>query len=302
MLRSRRELHHSNRITEHESLQLTSATKSAQSGHSDARQLNVRFRGQSGHRNLRVSRPLLTESGDCRTLSISPFEPRYDALPNSEDAHEAARVHLLCFVVRRRGVARSRHVRSNLSGSDVSACYSPRPHLHDAERQAYLAGVSAGIGTIGSGPTAAIFKLTTSNPSGNAADTRKYATELVALTPDLIFTIGSASMPPLLQATRSVPIVFALVADPVGAGFVNSLARPGGNATGFISVEYTFGGKWLELLKEIAPSVTHVVVIQDPADPAGIGVFSAVQSAASLVRVELSSARRSRCRRDGSRD
>ena len=110
--------------------------------------------------------------------------------------------------------------------------------------------------------------------AGNAADTRKYATELVALTPDLIFTIGSASMPPLLQATRSVPIVFALVADPVGAGFVNSLARPGGNATGFISVEYTLGGKWLELLKEIAPSVTHVVVIRDPADPAGIGVFS----------------------------
>ena len=84
-----------------------------------------------------------------------------------------------------------------------------------------------------------------------------------------------------------MPIVFALVADPVGAGFVNSLARPGGNAAGFISVEYTFGGKWLELLKEIAPSVTHVVVIRDPADPAGIGVFSAVQSAASLARVEL---------------
>ena len=139
--------------------------------------------------------------------------------------------------------------------------------------------------------------------AGNAADTRKYATELVALTPDVIFTIGSASMPPLLQATGSVPIVFALVADPVGAGFVNSLARPGGNATGLLlSVEYTFGGKWLELLKEIAPNVTHVVVIRDPADPAGIGVFSAVQSAASLARVEFESSQRSRCRRDRSRD
>lgn len=159
----------------------------------------------------------------------------------------------------------------------------------DAERQAYLAAFRQELERLGWADGRNI-QIDYRWSAGNAADTRKYATELVALTPDLIFTIGSASMPPLLQATRSVPIVFALVADPVGAGFVNSLARPGGNATGFISVEYTFGGKWLELLKEIAPSVTHVVVIRDPADPAGIGVFSAVQSAASLARVELSPA------------
>ena len=90
-------------------------------------------------------------------------------------------------------------------------------------------------------------------------------------------------MPPLLQATRSVPIVFAPVADPVGAGFVDSLARPGGNVTGFTALEYSFGGKWLELLKEIAPSVTRVAVIRDAADAAGIGLFSAVQSATSSV-------------------
>jgi putative ABC transport system substrate-binding protein len=159
----------------------------------------------------------------------------------------------------------------------------------DAERQAYLAAFRQELERLGWADGRNI-QIDYRWSAGNAADTRKYATELVALTPDLIFTIGSASMPPLLQATRSVPIVFALVADPVGAGFVNSLARPGGNATGFISVEYTFGGKWLELLKEIAPSVTHVVVIRDPADPAGIGVFSAIQSAASSARVELSPA------------
>ena len=156
--------------------------------------------------------------------------------------------------------------------------------VDDAERQAYLAAFRQELERLGWADGRNI-QIDYRWSAGNAADTRKYATELVALAPDLIFTIGSASMPALLQATRSVPIVFALVADPVGAGFVNSLARPGGNATGFISVEYTFGGKWLELLKEIAPSVTHVVVIRDPADPAGIGVFSAVQSAASLARV-----------------
>ena len=148
----------------------------------------------------------------------------------------------------------------------------------DAERQAYLAAFRQELERLGWADGRNI-QIDYRWGAGNAADTRKYATELVALTPDVIFTIGSASMPPLLQATGSVPIVFALVADPVGAGFVNSLARPGGNATGFISVEYTFGGKWLELLKEIAPSVTHVVVIRDPPGHAGIGVLSAGQSA-----------------------
>ncbi|MGB6348579.1 MAG: ABC transporter substrate binding protein, partial [Pseudolabrys sp.] len=114
----------------------------------------------------------------------------------------------------------------------------------DAERQAYLAAFRQELERLGWADGRNI-QIDYRWGAGNAADTRKYATELVALKPDVIFTIGSASMPPLLQATSSVPIVFALVADPVGAGFVNSLARPGGNATGFISVEYTFGGKWL---------------------------------------------------------
>jgi putative ABC transport system substrate-binding protein len=123
--------------------------------------------------------------------------------------------------------------------------------------------------------------------AGNAADTRKYAAELVALAPETIITGGAAPLAQLLQATQSIPIVFVLVADPVGAGFVDSLARPGGNATGFTALEYSFGGKWLELLKEIAPGVTRAAVLRDPSISVGIGLFSAIQSAAPTVRVEV---------------
>jgi putative tryptophan/tyrosine transport system substrate-binding protein len=123
---------------------------------------------------------------------------------------------------------------------------------------------------------------------GDAASTRKNAADLVALAPDLILTNGAAGVGPLLEVTRSVPVVFVLVADPVGAGFVDSLARPGGNATGFIAVEYGIGGKWLELLKEIAPTVRRAAVIRDPAITAGIGMFTAIQSAAPSLGVEAS--------------
>jgi putative tryptophan/tyrosine transport system substrate-binding protein len=123
--------------------------------------------------------------------------------------------------------------------------------------------------------------------AGNEDDTRKYAAELIALAPDVIFASGSAAVGPLRRATRTVPIVFAVTPDPVGAGFVDSLARPGGNTTGFTPYEYGIGAKWLELLKQIAPSVTRVAVVRDPAITAGIGLWGAIQSVSPSFGVEL---------------
>jgi putative ABC transport system substrate-binding protein len=122
---------------------------------------------------------------------------------------------------------------------------------------------------------------------GTAVATRKHAEELVALTPDVIVANGSAAAGPLLQATRTVPIVFSIVPDPVGAGFVDSLARPGGNATGFINFEYGISAKWLELLKQIVPGVTRVAVIRDPALAVGTAQFAAIQAVAPSFGVEL---------------
>jgi len=123
--------------------------------------------------------------------------------------------------------------------------------------------------------------------AGDPDRARKYAAELVALTPDVILADGGSVVGLLLQEIRSVPIVFTLTPDPVGAGFVESLARPGGNATGFTLFEYGIGGKWLELLKEITPGVMRAAVVRDPALPQGTGLFGAIQSAASAFGVEL---------------
>ena len=123
----------------------------------------------------------------------------------------------------------------------------------------------------------------------NADDLRRHAVELAALTPDVIVAAtGTATVAPLLQATRTVPIVFAVVIDPVGAGFVASLARPGGNAAGFTIFEYGLSGKWLELLKQVAPGTTRVAVLRDPSIASGIGQFAAIQAVAPSLGVELS--------------
>jgi putative ABC transport system substrate-binding protein len=121
----------------------------------------------------------------------------------------------------------------------------------------------------------------------NAVDIRRHAAELAALAPDVILAHGATTVGPLLEATRTVPIVFPSVADPVGAGFVDSLAQPGGNVTGFMIFEYSISGKWLELLKEIAPGVTRVAVLR-PTQSSGTSQFAVIQATATALRVEVS--------------
>src|SRR2546423_2794003 len=134
----------------------------------------------------------------------------------------------------------------------------------DPDAQGYIGAFLQGLQQLGR-TDGGNMRIDTRWGAGNADNLRKYSVEMAALAPDVILTVGTATMSSLLQATRTVPIVFVAVADPVGAGFVKSLARPGGNATGFIQFEYTFSGKWLELLKQIAPSVTRVA--GPPASP-----------------------------------
>ena len=132
------------------------------------------------------------------------------------------------------------------------------------------------------------MRIDTRWATANAAEIRRHAAELAALAPDVILAHGASTVGPLLQATRTVPIVFPVVGDPVAAGFVDSLARPGGNATGFMSYEYSLSGKWLELLKQIAPGVTRVAVLRDPAIAGGTGQFGAIQAVAPSLGVEVS--------------
>jgi putative tryptophan/tyrosine transport system substrate-binding protein len=125
-------------------------------------------------------------------------------------------------------------------------------------------------------------------PAGDPDKARKYAAELVALAPDVFLAVNATNLSLLLQATRKVPIVFVGVVDPVGAGFVDSLSRPGGNATGFMLFDYDLSAKWPELLKQIAPGVTRAAVLRDPAITSGIGQFAVIQYVAPSVRVEVS--------------
>ena len=156
----------------------------------------------------------------------------------------------------------------------------------DAEYQARMAAFLQELQQLGWSDGRNV-RIDTRWAAGDANLFRKYATELVAFEPDAILAPGSTSLGLLLQTTRTVPIVFATILDPVGAGFVESLARPGGNATGFIAFECGLSGKWLELLKQIAPNLTRVAVLRDPAVAAGIGQFAAIQSVAPSLGVEL---------------
>jgi putative tryptophan/tyrosine transport system substrate-binding protein len=157
----------------------------------------------------------------------------------------------------------------------------------DAEGQARLAAFLQGLQQLG-WTDGRNLRTDTRWGGGDADRFRRYAAELVALAPDVILAAGSPVVTALQQATRSVPIVFALVNDPVGSGYVASLGRPGGNTTGFAGTEFGISGKWLELLKEIAPRTTRVAVLRDPTAALGIGQFAAIQSVAPSFRVELS--------------
>src|SRR5712671_63326 len=160
--------------------------------------------------------------------------------------------------------------------------------VDDSEFQARIAAFLQGLAQLG-WANGRNVRIEIRWATTNADDIRRHAAELAALAPDVILAAtGTLTVAPLLQATRTVPIVFVLVIDPVGAGFVASLARPGGNATGFTVFEYGMSGKWLELLKEIAPQVTRAAVLRDPAVASGIGQFGAVQAVAPSLGVELS--------------
>jgi len=157
----------------------------------------------------------------------------------------------------------------------------------DLEMQVRLAAFHQGLALLG-WTIGRNVRIDTRWATADAAEIRRHAAELASLAPDVILAYGASAVGPLLQATRSVPIVFPVIADPVGAGFIDSLARPGGNVTGFLSFEYGLSGKWLALLKEIAPGVTRAAVIRDAAITAGIGQFAAIQSMAPSVGVDVS--------------
>ena len=157
----------------------------------------------------------------------------------------------------------------------------------DAEGQARIAVFEQGLQQLG-WTVGRNLQIDYRWGAGDADDYRKYAAELVALAPDVTLASAPLATAALLRATRTVPIVFAIVPDPVGAGFVNSLSRPGGNATGFMQFEYSLSGKWLELLKQITPSVTRAAVIRDAANPAESAQFAAIQAVASPLGVEVS--------------
>jgi len=164
---------------------------------------------------------------------------------------------------------RMRRIGILLPGAADDAVYQPR-----------LAAFHQGLALLG-------WTIDTRWATANAAEIRRHAAELVALAPDVILASGAGPVGALLQATRTVPIVFPIGTDPVAAGFVDSLARPGGNVTGFMTAEFSLSAKWLELLKQIAPGVTRVAVLRDPTLGAGTSQFAAIQTVAPSLRVEI---------------
>jgi putative ABC transport system substrate-binding protein len=157
---------------------------------------------------------------------------------------------------------------------------------NDPEFQAWVGAFMQALAQLG-WDTGRNLRIDLRWAEGKALEVRRHAAELAALAPDVILAHGASTVAPLLQATHSMPIVFPVADDPVGAGLVDSLARPGGNATGFMTFEYSMGGKWLELLKQIAPSMTRVAVLSDATQGGGISEFAVIQAMAPSLRVEV---------------
>ena len=181
---------------------------------------------------------------------------------------------------------RSSHARSNakrMRRIGMLMGYSPNDPQVQTRSAAFLQGLQQLGWTVGQN-----VEIDYRWSAGNMDDTRKYAAELVALAPDVIFAPGTASLGPVLQATPTIPIVFALIPDPVGSGFINSLARPAATPPDLAAFDYGLGAKWLELLKELAPNVTRAAVIRDPAIASGLGAWAAIQSASPATGIEVS--------------
>jgi putative ABC transport system substrate-binding protein len=156
----------------------------------------------------------------------------------------------------------------------------------DAEVQIWLAAFLQALAQLG-WTIGRNMRLDIHWATPNATKIRQHAAELAAKAPDIILTGGTSTTAPMLQTTRTVPIVFATVVDPVGAGLIDSLARPGGNATGFLLYEYSLGGKWLELLKQIAPTITRVALLRDASTASGTGQFAAIQAVAPSLKIDV---------------
>jgi putative ABC transport system substrate-binding protein len=171
---------------------------------------------------------------------------------------------------------------SSPNGFDASACFCPQPQTFQTWIGAFLQALALSGWIIGRN-----LQIDTRWATSNAADIRRHASELAALAPDVILAHGAATLAPLLQVTRTVPTVFVVVTDPVSAGLVDSLARPSGNATGFMNFEYGFGVKLLELLKEIAPGVTRTAVPRDPSQGGSTAALAAMQAVAPSLNVEV---------------